>query len=150
MKTLLAIILFFTTSNAFTQTTTAEEYEFVINGYKAQLDNRQPMRRGYLLLDMGNYNLLWNNGTNVRGIDFKALYRDNDKKPCAIMAIYYRNENGSNQFKEYFCLPTGSDNPLWEKLITQINNSWNTAYVKEMYSAMVFASMKMLAQQISR
>ena len=150
MKKIFALLFPLFTVQAFSQTTTPEEYDFVTIGYKQLVDTRQPIKRGYTLLDMGNYNLAWNNETTLRGIDFKALYRDNDKKPCAIMAIYYRKENGQSQHREYFCFPTGSENILWERTLTQINNSWNTANAKEMYSAMMFATMKVLGQEVMR
>jgi hypothetical protein len=87
--------------------TTLEEYTYVIVGYKLQLNMKLDMKKGYSLKDVDAYS------EEDRKIEFKALYRDGEKAPCAIMMIYYIPRAPG---PEYYCIPTyNAPSDIWEK-----------------------------------
>lgn len=101
--------------------TTRAEYDFVTVGYQIQLNTGLPMKKGYKLL---NYEECKFEHTTV---SVKALFRENETEPCAIMMIY----NERFQKPRYFCTPTkDADAEIWELYFSSLdpqrltNNSW--------------------------
>ena len=62
--------------------TTMVEYNYLTKGYKIQIETGLDMKKGYVLKDIGNH--VWDN----RSTEIKALYRDTEIAPCAILLIY--------------------------------------------------------------
>ena len=54
-----------------TITTTEEEYNYITKGYKVQFESGLDMKKGYILKDMGEWNLKYDNIS--RGFAFKGL-----------------------------------------------------------------------------
>jgi hypothetical protein len=93
--------------------TTLDEYTYVIVGYKLQLNMKLEMKKGYSLKDIDSYL------EEDRKIEFKALTRDGEKAPCAIMMIYYLPHGAAPQ---YYCIPTYNAPPdIWDKYYASIN-----------------------------
>ncbi|NNC85207.1 MAG: hypothetical protein HKN75_03940 [Bacteroidia bacterium] len=129
MNRIIAILLVFSSLGGYAQTekdgefkpTTRSEYDFVTVGYQIQLNTGLPMKSGYKLV---NYEKCEFEHANV---STKALFREGDDKPCAIMLIY------SERFQKprYFCVPTKeADEELWKLYFASLepqrltNNSW--------------------------
>jgi len=114
-KAILAILLFVVSVAALNAQapTTLEEYTYVIVGYKLQLNMKLEMKKGYSLKDLDTYL------EEDRKIEFKALMRDGEKTPCAIMMIYYLPKGAAPQ---YYCIPTYNAPPdIWDKYYASIN-----------------------------
>ncbi len=86
--------------------TTEEEYNYASGGYKLQLQMKLPMKKGYTATDF----LVYEEGD--RKCTFKAVLRDGEKFPCAVIMIYDRPRVNP----EYFCIPSADAAPdLWSK-----------------------------------
>ena len=93
--------------------TTLEEYTYVIVGYKLQLNMKLEMKKGYSLKDIDNYE------EEDRRIEFKALTRNGEKSPCAVMMIYYLPHGEAPQ---YYCIPSyNAPSDTWDKYYASIN-----------------------------
>jgi hypothetical protein len=125
-------------------TTTIEEYNYVTKGYAIQLEAGLDMKKGYELRDLCGFEHL-NYGTDTkRGCSFKSLHKQGYVKPCAIMMIYERRTNDVTARKDYYCIPTSdAPNELWDKLFAQINADPTSPTTKDMYGAMIWATMKL-------
>src|SRR6185436_2915251 len=127
-----------------TITTTEEEYNYITKGYKVQFESGLDMKKGYILKDMGEWNLKYDNVS--RGFAFKGLYRENDTVPCAIMAIYQKKNNGKTSISEYYCLPTMDATALWDRTMAQLNENYNQPNANQIYIGMIWSLMKLSAQ----
>lgn len=108
-KTFCLLTLFFLiTGFGFSQSpTTLDEYTFVIVGYKQSLNLKLEMKKGYSLKDIDSYI------DEDRRLEFKALYRDSEKNPCAVMMIYYLPKGAAPL---YYCIPTNNASAeIWDK-----------------------------------
>jgi len=87
--------------------TTEEEYNYVTKGYEMQVKGGLDMKQGYRLED------LLVDTVKERVSAFKALIREGEDKPCAILLIYTRLATGE---KSYLCLPhPASDEKIWDR-----------------------------------
>lgn len=127
-------------------TTTEEEYNYITKGYQVQIESGLDMKKGYTLKDIGDWSLKYGDGN--RGFTFKGLYRGTNTKPCAIMAIYNKKEGEKITYKEYYCIPTLTAEALWNKTLSQLSANFEKSNANQMYSAMVWALMKLAAQEI--
>ena len=103
--------------SAFSQTT-EEEYNYITKVYKIQIESGLDMKKGYRFEEIAEH--YTTNNTNVRRTcKFLALYRLGQLKPCAVLCIYTRSDNG---FKDYICIPT-YDAPqyLWNAMYKQLD-----------------------------
>lgn len=130
IKYLLVIALIISSFSSFSQTgekeekiapTTRAEYDFVTVGYQIQLNTGLPMKSGYKLVDYEQCKF------EHATVSVKALFRDKETEPCAIMMIY----NERFQKPRYFCTPTkDADAELWELYFSSLdpqrltNNTW--------------------------
>lgn len=93
--------------------TTEDEYNYGIAGYRLQLQMKLPMRKGYTLEDIVTVE------RGDRKSSFKALLRQGEKKPCAVIIIYDRPRVNP----EYLCLPTSDASAeLWEKFFVSLHS----------------------------
>lgn len=135
----------FATTKLYSQPTTEEEYNYVTKGYKIQIESGLDMKAGYTLKDFGEWSLKYPDAS--RGFIFKGLYRGEETKPCAVMAIYQKKVNEKKKL-EYYCIPTLDAEPLWSKTLAQLDESFNSENVRQMYTAMIWALMKLSMQEI--
>ena len=135
-------------SNLFGQTTTKEEYDYVTKGYKMQIEGGLDMKQGYALKDLGNWSLDFTDG--ARGFHFIGLYRTNDTKPCAIIAIYEKKDNQATRFAEYYCIPTPDATDLWERTRAQLNENLNKDNANEVLEGMAWALMKLSSAEAEK
>lgn len=99
--------------------TTEEEYNYLSKGYKIQIESGLDMKKGYSFIDLSpenGFGLSFKDsqkGTITRTIKYKALMRDGEDKPCAILCILERKDTG---YKNYICIPTlTSPIEMWKK-----------------------------------
>ena len=108
---LVVIFTFFIFSMKLYSQTTQEEYNYVTKGYPDQIDKGLDMKKGYHFVDLNENSVT--TGTTVRSCKFKALMREGQTKPCAILCIYSRSDNG---FKDYLCIPTyDAPKEIWDQ-----------------------------------
>jgi hypothetical protein len=142
-------ILIAYSTKSYSQVTTEEEYNYVIKGYQAQVEGGLDMKTGYILKDIGEWAALYTDGT--RGFKFIGLYRAADTKPCAIMAVYQKKDNGKLSYQEYYCIPT-SDAPqnLWDRTMQQLNANFGKPNANEILAGMAWSLMKFSAQEVAK
>ena len=108
-KSVIVIAIFFSNLICSAQKinpTTLEEYNYCSVGYKIQLQTKMEMKSGYNLQDYNSCE------ESERKVEFKGLFRNNEKNPCAIIMIYTKVRGAP----DYFCIPTKDANPeLWNK-----------------------------------
>lgn len=93
--------------------TTEEEYNYASGGFKLQLQMKLPMKKGYTATDF----LVFEEGD--RKCTFKAVLRDGEKFPCAVIMIYDRPRLNP----EYFCIPSADAEPdLWTKFYSSLQS----------------------------
>lgn len=112
-KILTSCLLIFIINTAFSQQapTTDEEYNYGISGYKLQLQMKLPMKKGYSLTELSTVERA------ERKCEFKTLYRDGEKQPCAMIMVYYRPRVNP----EYFCIPSAdASTELWDKFFSSL------------------------------
>lgn len=76
--------------------TTMVEYNYLTKGYKIQMESGLDMKKGYVLKDIG-----YHVGDN-RTTEIKALYRDTEIAPCAILLVYTNTQWNT---KVFYCVP---------------------------------------------
>ena len=98
--------------------TTIEEYNYVTKGYKVQLESGLDMKKGYRFEDIHSIHIEYSNGV-IRETDFKALLRDGQKLPAAILCIYTHPDNN---MKDYICIPQfNSSKEVWDSTYSKIS-----------------------------
>ena len=99
--------------------TTQEEYNYVTKGYKDQIEKGGDMKKGYRFVDITESSFA--TGSSVqRKCNFKALFKEGKNKPCAILCIYTRSDNG---FTDYLCIPThDAQKEIWDQTFQKINS----------------------------
>lgn len=125
MKKMFYLLLLLFTGSLFAQPTIStpilptseEEYNYLSKGYKIQLESGLDMKKGYYIEDMpilkNHMRLNIDNVIKdvVRQSAFKLLFREGEKRPCAILLIQTRKDNN---VQSYFCIPSYSSD-LWPK-----------------------------------
>ena len=122
MDALSRLSSFYATRNQ-VEETTQDEYNFITKGYKIQVESGLDMKKGYSLKDITDYST--NSNGSIRTVEFKALFKDGQNKPCAILCKYKRLDTGAN---EYLCIPTyGTPIEIWEETFKSYEsiNSWS-------------------------
>ena len=141
--TALMLALLFSVTCVFGQTT-QEEYNYITKGYKVQIESGLDMKKGYVLLGMGDWGL--NFGTEKRNCEFKLLVNQDLDKPCAIMMIYKRTDiaNGVNY---YICIPSPKSSPeIWEQTLNFVNTYFTD---KSVLQAVIWALMHFSSQDLA-
>ena len=142
-------ILIACSTKSYSQATTDEEYNYVIKGYQAQAEAGLDMKKGYMLKELGEWAALYTDGT--RGFKFIGLYRSTDTKPCAIMAVYQKKDNGKVSYQEYYCIPTGdAPQTLWDRTMQQLNANFGKPNANEILAGMTWSLMKFTAQEMGK
>lgn len=80
--TTLVFTILISITSSFAQTT-QEEYNYITKGYKVQLESGLDMKKGYSFKDLGNSTVT--SGYEKRTTEFKALLKEGQSKPVAIM-----------------------------------------------------------------
>lgn len=121
--------------------TTEGEYNYILSGYKVQvIEQGGDLKKGYSLKDYGETKLTLPDG--AVGMDFKVLTHDSNNKAAAIMAICKRySKSGVLSDEEYYCIPIGDENSLWDRTIAQLNAHYGNDKGKELYEVMLLAFM---------
>ncbi len=144
MASICFVIIFIT--NSFSQTT-QEEYNYLTKGYKVQIESGLDMKKGYSLLDLGEWGL--DRGAEKRICNFKGLVKQGQTKPSAILMIYKRTDI-TNGAIHYICIPSANaSSEIWQQTLSYINansSSQNSA----MMETMIWALMKVNSQQITK
>ncbi len=114
---LVAVMLGLTTGHA---QTTMEEYNYITTGYAIQVGGGLDMKKGYRLEDVLSHVTTSASTGIVRKVEFKALFRDKEPKPCALMCIL---SNSSDNMKQYLCIPSSSsDQDIWQRALKRIGD----------------------------
>ncbi len=143
IKTAIFALFLATTAQA---QTTQDEYNYITKGYKIELENIQNGlggKRGYTWVDLGDWGMAANGAQ--RNCEFKALWRDGDNKPCAIMMIFKRTDI-ANGALYHICIPS-SDAPqaMWQESYDFINKALGNN--TDALQAMIWAMMKLSSQE---
>ncbi len=123
----LSLLLFCLLSNA---QTTQEEYAYVVEGYKNQIEHGLNGKEGYVLKDLGNYGLKYPGfGINIV---FKGLIATENDSLKAIMVIHQKLDADNILLEsQYYCIPhPESDQSIWDKSLTAINKKDNLNLLK--------------------
>ncbi len=137
------IICFFITGKA---QTTEEEYNYVTKGYKVQMESGLDMKKGYSLVDLGKWGMSHN--PENRECTFKALMREGQSKPCAIMMIYRRTDISTGT-TWYICIPTSDASAsIWQKTLDFINTNFKQN--DRMLDSIIWALMHFSAQEAAK
>jgi hypothetical protein len=120
--------------------TTLEEYNYVTKGYKVQIESGLDMKKGYRFEDIHTLSIKYSDGI-VRETEFKALFKDEQSKPTAILCIYTYSESSP---KEYICIPQfNSPKAIWDSTYAKISGfehqgsaalMWGLAKLSSYYS----------------
>ncbi len=103
--------------------TSLEEYNYIVKGYKIQLENGLDMKKGYTLKD------IFEESANGRKVIFKELVKE-EKDLRAIMAIF----TGLNGVTSYFCIPLGADTSnLLQSYTLSIQNALDNTIAMNFY-----------------
>ena len=114
----LAIMLFAGSFIIHSQTT-KEEYNYLSQGYRMQLERGLDMKKGYKLEDYDTWGMDY--GTFKRQVIFKGLFREGENKPCAILMILKRT---NSDYEEYICIPHyESTEEMWDQAYKDFKNA---------------------------
>lgn len=111
MKKLFALAVVILVATISKAQTTIDEYNYVIKGYKIQIESGLDMKKGYEISNMGT------EATAERRVILKKLVRTNTKKTAAYMLEYKLGNNPA----EYICIPSPNSSAdilklYWESL----------------------------------
>lgn len=144
MKTLGIIFvaaLFMAASESRAQTT-MEEYNYVTKGYRIQLESGLDMKKGYRLEDISESSAVMAGDSSYRKTIFKALYRETEPRPAAIMCVYKFVVNGKTISTDYLCIPQpGSSKEIWSMVYQKISE-----YTGEASNALTLGLMYLASQ----
>jgi len=143
--TTLIITILFSITSSFGQTT-QEEYNYITKGYKVQLESGLDMKKGYSFADLGNSAVT--SGTEKRTTEFKALLKEGQSKPVAIMMIYRRTDI-SNGAVMYVCIPS-QDSPkeIWSQTMDFISANFKNNDI--MLQTVIWGLMKFGSKEASK
>ena len=98
--------------------TTLEEYNYVTKGYKVQIESGLDMKKGYRFEDIHTIHIQYSDGIE-RETQFKALFKEGQKQPSAILCIYSHSDDG---MKDYICIPQfSSAKEIWDSTYARIS-----------------------------
>jgi hypothetical protein len=118
---LLAVAMLFIQMRGRSQTT-IEEYNYITKGYQIQLESGLDMKKGYRLEDVTESRVTMAGDSSYRKTVFKALYREGETTPAAIMCIYSFVINGKTVNTDYLCIPQAeSSKEIWSMVYTKIS-----------------------------
>ena len=93
------------------------------------------MKKGYTLKDLDSYM------EEDRKIEFKALTRDGEKAPCAIMMIYWLPHGAAPQ---YYCIPSyNAPSDIWDKYYTSIKTGSDNPEQRFRFFSLAIAKLMM-------
>jgi hypothetical protein len=146
-KSIFILILLIPFYNSlFSQTTTQEEYNYITKGYKIQLESGLDMKKGYSLVELGNWRL--NHGSEKRNTTFKGLVRSGQTKPCAIMMIYKR-EDIANGAEFYICIPSiDAPENIWEQTLEFVDTNFKDNI--RLNNSVIWALMKLSSKETGK
>ena len=112
----IGVILTVLSTRSFAQTS-LEEYNYVTKGYQVQLESGLDMKKGYRFEDVHTIHIQFSDGIE-RETEFKALFKEGQKLPVAILCIYSRSAEG----KDYICIPQfSSSKEIWDSTYARIS-----------------------------
>ena len=98
--------------------TTLEEYNYVTKGYKVQIESGLDMKKGYTFEDIHTIHIQYSDGI-VREAEFKALFKNGQKLPSALLCIYSHSDK---EAKDYICIPQfNSTKEIWDSTYARIS-----------------------------
>jgi len=98
--------------------TTLEEYNYVTKGYKVQLESGLDMKKGYRFEDIHTIHIQYSDGVE-RETQFKALFKEGEKLPSAILCVYSHSDDGA---RDYICIPQfSSSKEIWDSTYARIS-----------------------------
>ena len=104
-------------SSSYSQTT-LEEYNYVTKGYKVQIESGLDMKKGYRFEDIHTIHIQYSDGIE-RETQFKALFKEEQKLPSAILCIYSHSDDG---VRDYICIPQfNSPKAIWDSTYARIS-----------------------------
>jgi len=119
--------------------TTKEEYDYIVKGYKIQLENKLDMKSGYKFIDYDTWGIDY--GKFKRKVTFKGLVREGEDKPCALLMILERTDR---DYEEYLCIPHyDSPEEIWDKSYNDFKNAtidWSQASIGYAWGMVQFIS----------
>ena len=142
-KTYLAAAFVFAVSLSAMGQTTQEEYNYITKGYKIQVESGLDMKKGYSFYELHPTILKWSEKES-RNCYFKALIRDGESKPCAIMMIYKKFDVGAEY---YICIPTlNTPDDIWQQTFQDLIKISEAEDAKQLMHAMVWSLMKLSSE----
>ncbi len=120
----IGLLLFLAVNNLLAQSanyngvrgTTLEEYNYMSKGYKIQSESGLDMKKGYRFKDLDPHYVELTNEKGQsyqRKIEVRLLIREGEVKPCGILLIYKRTDNGVTI---YLGVPNrNSPKEIWSK-----------------------------------
>lgn len=141
MKTLL-MSLSILCAASLTAQTTLDEYNYVVQGYDAQLRHGLPNKPGYSFEELDKYGLKFGNTDHM--YHFKGLKKEGQEKYVAIMVIHKKTNVETNVTEsDYYCIPHNNSAPaIWTEALTKIHNTNDVNLLK----ALTWALMKYTAR----
>lgn len=145
---LIVFVIFFSFLSRIHSQTTQEEYNYLTKGYKIQVESGLDVKKGYTIKDLGNWGL--NSGSESRSCEFKALIRQGQTTPCAVLLIYKRTDIAEG-IKHYICIPS-HDAPeyIWNQTLDFVNQNINGGVNISMNKTIVWSLMKFSASLSSK
>jgi hypothetical protein len=83
-------------TNRLNAQTTMEEYNYVVKGYKVQLESGLDMKKGYELVDVDDAS------AGERKVTLKKLVKTSPQRKTVAYMVTYRKGSGAT---EYICIP---------------------------------------------
>ena len=113
----IAVGMMLLSSPSYSQTT-LEEYNYVTKGYKVQMESGLDMKKGYRFEDIHTIHIQYSDGVE-RETQFKALFKEGQKQPSAILCIYSHSDDGT---RDYICIPQfSSSKEIWDSTYARIS-----------------------------
>ncbi len=138
MKKLFLLLFVLSSSIAFSQATSDDEYNYLTKGYSVQITSGLDMKQGYTMVDKGNVPLDLGAGQSV---NVKYLYRTSGNVYAGALLIFH----GKGADK-YFCVPNQASGPgVWNKTLQDVQAAFGAD--KSGYEVLMWAAMHNLGNQ---
>ena len=127
MKIGFILAIFLSSCSLLLGQTTEEEYLYVTYGYKEQLLKGLDDKKGYAWKPLLEYRFTYDNEKLIghkavlQLVTFEGLYREKETHPCAIVAIYRKDDGMKKRDGIFICIPhpnSGSD--IYAKMETYL------------------------------